>query len=622
MKFFAIPLLLCATLASAQSLPHPLPDHPGNIFLSDEDVSLPLASAIKGGWRVVDYDGKELRSGDSVENKLELGKLPVGYYDLRNGEKRVTTLGVVAPLKSPTPSDSPISIDVAMAWFYSTEARQRAAANLCNLAGINWVRDRLSWGAMEPQKGQFAPHNIYDDTAKLQTEIELKILQVNHNSPPWANPDGRRMPLDLRDAYNFYRAMAKRWQGEVLAFEPWNEADISVFGGHTGAEMASMQKASYLGLKAGNPDVIACENVFAIDRHETLDDFGANDVSPYFDTYNLHHYVGVERYPAFYAAHRAVSGGKPMWVTECNVTVQWSGDEKLKEPSDADLRVQARRVARIFAASLYEGSTNTFYFMLPHYVEGKLQYGALHEDLTPRPAYLALAAVGRLLAGAKPMGRWKCDDPDVRAFLFRAKPDGEEKGVLVAWNIKGEGDVRLDAPVERVLDHLGRDTQRGTWIGQLHLSASPVFAVMPLAISKNLKLDPPPSPPEKKEGKVSPVVLQLLMDPATIDLKRSAYVLAPEKSHELSVYAYNFSDNPADGALLISAPRGWTVQFPQQVRIEPRGRTELKLKLSPRPASPQIATVKFTSTFIDAENAVLSFRVADQQSTTQPATKP
>ena len=38
---------------------------------------------------------------------------------------------------------------------------------------------------------------------------------------------------------------------------------IDVFGGHTGCEIASLQKASYLGLKAGNPNVIVCEAVFA-----------------------------------------------------------------------------------------------------------------------------------------------------------------------------------------------------------------------------------------------------------------------------------------------------------------------------------------------------------------------
>src|SRR6185369_10539820 len=153
----------------------------------------------------------------------------------------------------------------------------------------------------------FSPPNVYDRSAQIQTQAGLHVLQVSHIPPPWQKDDPKRFPHDLRDAYRYYKELAKRWKDLVPAIEPWNEADISVFGGHTGAEIASMQKASYLGLKAGNPDVIACENVFAIDRHETIDDFAANDVWPYFDTYNIHHYVGVERYPAYYAPHRAAS---------------------------------------------------------------------------------------------------------------------------------------------------------------------------------------------------------------------------------------------------------------------------------------------------------------------------
>ena len=247
------------------------------------------------------------------------------------------------------------------------------------------------------------------------------MLEVGHSSPAWANPNGKRFPLDLRDTYNFHRALARRWQGEVVAFEPWNEADIPMFGGHTGSEMASLQKAAYLGLKAGNPKVIACLNVFALHRPATLRDLHENEAWPYFDTFNLHHYEAFDAYPKLYADFRAVSGGKPLWVTECSVPVKWHGDERLQEPTDEDLRVQSERVTMTYAQAIHEGAEAVFYFMLPHYVEGQTQFGVLRPDLTPRPAFVALAAVGRLLADAKPLGRLKTGSDSIRAFLFRAK---------------------------------------------------------------------------------------------------------------------------------------------------------------------------------------------------------
>lgn len=591
-------LILVISQIAPASTPRPLANHPGNIFVEGEDVVLPPATQ---PVRIFDYEGKEVPAP---------GKLPVGYYEARPAQGPRVTFGVVAPLKSPTPANSPISLDVAMAWFYKTPEQQRAVINLCQLAGVNWVRDRLSWPEMESERGKFAAPNIYDDTARLQSEAGLRVLQVSHISPTWANPVGKRLPLDLRDAYRFNREMAKRWKGKVLAIEPWNEADIDVFGGHTGSEMATMQKAAYLGLKAGNPDVIACQNVFAIARQSTVEDFAANDASAYFDTYNLHHYVPFERYPWEYGVHRAASARKPMWVTECNVTVDWA-DEKTKEPSDEHLRWQANRVAKVYAMSLHEGSVNTFFFILGHYVEYKRQYGLLHEDLTPRPAFVALAAVGRLMADANAMGKWKTDDEKVHAYLFRAKPDGEEKAVLVAWRTGGGADVKLNAPVERVFDHLGRERQ-GNWIGQLHLSAAPTFAIMPLETAKNLKFDPPPQAPQpspaKGDAKPSPVVIQALMPSESTVLDKSAYRLAPG-DNKVNLAAYNFGPAPVRGELRCDAA-GWKLT----VEIQPDARIEI--------AGPKVersGTLRIDGDFGPAGKTVLSLRFVDEPPATQPA---
>ena len=299
----------------------------------------------------------------------------------------------------------------------------------------------------------------------------LQVLQVNHVCPAWAGPAHQRFPADLRHAYRFYRAMAQRWAGKVLAFEPWNEADIPMFGGHTGSEIASLQKASYLGLKAGNPRLIACQNVFADHGQAILADFHANQAWPYFDTFNLHHYAAVNQYPAIYADFPPVAAGRPLWVTEFNAPVAWSGDEKRREPSDPDLRVQAERVAKVFSGPLHEGARAAFYFMLPHYVERQTQFGLLHPDLTPRPAYVALAAVGRLLADAQPLGKLKADKRSVHGFLFRARPDGKEQLVLVAWADRNQPRLPLPTRPLAAFDHLGR--ARAATADTLELSPAP-----------------------------------------------------------------------------------------------------------------------------------------------------
>ena len=315
-----------------RSIPHPLPAHPGNIFLAGENIVITAPPGDVDTWRAVNYENKVAAKGRIIDGKAEIGSLPVGWYKVVRGVGHVTNrvfLGVLEPLRAPTPLTSPVCIDVAMAWFFPKD-KMGEVANLCQLAGINRVRDRILWSKMEPERGRFDGHNQYDDSAEIQAAAGLQVLQVAHTSPSWANTETKRFPLDMRDVYDFYREMARRWRGEVVAFEPWNEADLPLFGGHTGSEMATLQKAAYLGLKAGNPNVIACQNVFAIWRATTVKDFQDNQAWPYFDTFNFHNYQPLKKYPWIFANFRTASAGRPMWVTETSVHVKWQGDPAIQ----------------------------------------------------------------------------------------------------------------------------------------------------------------------------------------------------------------------------------------------------------------------------------------------------
>ena len=600
-------------LAGGREIPKPLAGHPGNIFAEGEEVTVTVPSGITG-WRLLDVTEGILGEPEVRDNRVGLGRLPVGFYRLRPKTAPGTnwiSLGVLAPLALATPRSSPIALDVAAAWFYPPE-KLEAVASLCALAGVNWVRDRLTWAQMEPERGQFAVTNQYDAAARAQAAAGLQVLQVLHASPAWANPDRKRFPLDLRDVYRFHREMARRWAGQVRAFEPWNEADIAMFGGHTGSEMAALQKAAYLGLKAGNPDVIACLNVFATHRRTHLEDLQANEAWPYFDTFNLHHYEAFEQYPLLYANFRAVSAGRPLWVTECALPVKWAGDVQLQEPTDADLRAQAERVAKTFALSLHEGAAATFYFLLPHYVEGPTQFGLLRLDLTPRPAFVALAAVGRWLADARPRGRLY-GGPTQQAYLFDATPDGKRSQVLVAWDTTGESTLTLPMPAETVVDHFGRRRQ---FIGsnvpphKLILGTAPIFIVLAVDAARSLDLASPPASPARLPGFTSPIVLQSLWPEAQVVLNKSAYRLASGKAEQIPVWAYNFGSNQVRGRLQVTAPVGWACALPETIEIAPGGRAELTLTMNTGDLRGQlIETLRIQGDFGPAGTPVLSLRV-------------
>ena len=185
--------------------------------------------------------------------------------------------------------------------------------------------------------------------------------------------------------------------------------------------------------------------------------------------------------------------------------VNWA-DEKTHEPSDEDLRIQGYRVSKVFATALHEGVEKAFYFILGHYVERSLQYGLVHTDLTPRPAYVAFAAVGRFLNDAKPIGRVDLGDEKLKAYVFRTQVDGAERETLVAWSETKQTKVSVQ-PAATVYDYLGREMPRRK---RVRLTRAPVFMVLPPGGSKELTVEPPPAKAAWQDGKACPVVLQLI----------------------------------------------------------------------------------------------------------------
>ncbi len=527
-------------------------EHPGNVHVAGDDVRVEIP-ATWAGWRAVDVDGNEVGRG-AAGGAARLGELPIGYFEVleQDGPGKVTA-AVLA--KTTFSDDTPIALDAAIAWFYyPDEEKIRDACKLCRLAGVKWVRDRSSWPEIETARGTWADDGRYEQVMRLEHEEGLKILQVNHISPPWASDDVSRFPEDLRDVYNFYRGLARRWNTLADAIEPWNEPDIKLFGGHTGCEIASFQKAAYLGLKAGNPQQPVCQSCFAIDRAETLDEFGPNEVYPYFDLYSLHHYIGMPDYPRAYGRHRAVNGGRPMWTTEFNLPVHWA-DEVTHEPSEEDLRVQAFRVAKVFATALNEGTEKAFYFILGHYVERNIQYGLVHTDLTPRPAYVAFAAVGRLLNDAKPIGQVQLGNDKLKAYVFRTVVDGAERETLVAWSETRETPIETQ-PAHTVFDYLGRELPPAQ---KVTLTREPVFLLLPPGGSKELRIVPHPTKAPWRRGEPCSVVLQLV---GKGDFAKSAFLLDDTKS--LRLVAYNFGDETARGTLSLegAAAEAGEVELP------------------------------------------------------------
>jgi hypothetical protein len=286
----------------------------------------------------------------------------------------------------------------------------------------------------------------------------------------------------------------------------------------------------------------------------------------------------------------------------------------LKEPTPDDLLVQSERVAMTYACAIHEGARAVFYFILPHFVEGQTQFGVVRPDLTPRPAFVALAAAGRLLADAQPLGRLQAGNDTIQGFLFRAKPDGRRADVLVAWST-GEAELELPKPPSACFDHLGR--ARRVEGRSLKLGRAPLFAV--LSTGTRLEVSPPPKAPERLAGKPALVVLQASLPEEDIILEKSAYKIPAGPTASVQIYLYNFSPKPARGKLNASVslqpsgsvtPEPWGAEMLREVDVPPGERKELTLRLAGVSTNGlECATIRVTGEFGSAGKPVLSFRL-------------
>jgi hypothetical protein len=588
--------------ASVRKIPQPVASHPGNVFLAGEELVIPLPKNAAGNaqtWKALDDRKQVIASGRCAAAagpafRLNLGKFSVGWYriEFQSATGQVadwTSAAVLAPPVVPTPQNSPVCLDTASAWFarhYGVIARkehQQYYASLAALARVSWVRDRTTWGELEPTPGKWAGETDYDTSAAAFAGHDLNVLQVFHSTPNWAidakldgDKPGKRFPRDLRHEYRFCKAMAVRFKGRVAAWEPWNEANIEGFGGHTATEMCALQKAAYLGFKAGDPDLTVCWNVLAgagspAQTRSVL----ANEAWPYFDTYNIHTYSRPAQYLEQFSTAREAASGRPLWLSECGVHVPWKTERPWGDMTSEDDLNQARFVAKSFASSLHAGIQRHFFFILGNYLENQIQFGLLRHDHTPRPGYVALAAVGRLLAGAKSLGRVPPKDGSTCVYAFAAVLDGAAKDVLVAWSDKwlpwpGNTPSRIEA----LYDYLGRTI--GTTLPAT-LQPEAVFVVLPAGGAKSLTLEPPVAVAPRRDGVASPIVLQLNEPHGTANLVSQAYMRKAGQASGFEVVVYNFADHPVKGVIRSEElPAGFHLEPASwQVAIEPMGRQTL-----------------------------------------------
>ncbi len=123
-------------------------------------------------------------------------------------------------------------------------------------AGFTWVKQQAQWKDIEGPQGSYQwgeLDNIVRDVKARGLNIMISVAKA----PDWATGGKPGFPTDPDDFGRFMRAMAKHYQGQVGAYELWNEENLIGESGVISPERYFyLLKAGYLGVKASDSSAV------------------------------------------------------------------------------------------------------------------------------------------------------------------------------------------------------------------------------------------------------------------------------------------------------------------------------------------------------------------------------
>lgn len=420
-----------------------------DLFVEGESAHLQQEGETEFSCEIRDAFGSPVQFRTAADGRIDLSLLPAGYYRLRS-DGREKTFCILAKIRKEG-VHSPFGIDVAVRGGLGPFKGRRAEGlqfyrRLLKNAGGAAIRERFYWSEIECTPGKLdfrSTENVINSLCGDEIDSSMVI-----SNPPHFRTVAGDLSRDLVAVYRFARASAERFRGRVLCWEFWNEQDLSPVFGSAPWKFTALQKAAYLGCKAGDPDTPVSAGSFSlypVGDGMISGQMFAGDMAEYCDLFNYHIYAPLREYPAIFDGIRRflreeLQHDMPIWVTEYGTHAEGNATEKGISPGTPSLNAEQEMLWSEFlpkAAILLQqnGVTRSFAFVLRRHIEqnGLKEWGMLRKDLSVKPLYAAYAVLNREIGSAKLCGELKLL-PKGRCFVYR-QPDGTCS--LVLWNRSG-----------------------------------------------------------------------------------------------------------------------------------------------------------------------------------------
>jgi hypothetical protein len=337
-------------------------------------------------------------------------------------------------------------------------------ANLSMLrqAGITSFRDEVGWRAIERNRGRYEMPPAWDVFVSQGRQAGLDpLIILDYGNPLYDNGDKPRSAEAIEAFAKYAEFVVRHFQGRVKLYEVWNEWDIAIGSKTPGSadDYAALLKAVYPRIKAVDPSITVFGGAPTPGgvKNGWLDRMLAQGTLPFMDALSIHTYTysetGRPRGPEAWAEWMAqvetlaqkYSGGQavPLEITETG----W--------PTEIDRRGTPPEVAAAYLTRLFLlARTMPFLKGVWWYdfqddgwsaAYNEANFGIVRPDLTPKPAWFAMAGVSALAARGEYLGRVDAGDPDIWVLRFR-QPDGAETWALWSAHPDDGWQVTLQSP--------------------------------------------------------------------------------------------------------------------------------------------------------------------------------
>jgi polysaccharide biosynthesis protein PslG len=343
-------------------------------------------------------------------------------------------------------------------WSSVSPSEMRRELDMLAFAGGKVVRTDISWSSLESEgKGEYSPWFVerFDAFLDHAEARGIEVIATLWSTPCWASTApaeakqgctgswwdrevDRYEPTSPDHFADAAEWVARRWGGRLAALEIWNEPNEPdhrfLIAPDNGRSYAGLLRAAYPRIKQAAPDLPVLGGAMAFSDEEWVErlyELGAGDS---FDGLSLHpynewrdpddawkpqwrKYTFLTGVPAMHELlRRHGDGHKSLWLTEFGFSSCGNGDRWcVSEQQQADYVADSLRIVRnwdfVAAAVVYnlrnKGSDPT---------DREHQFGLVHRDFTPKPAYAAFA---RALAEAPPDTRQLGKPPRTRGGFVR-----------------------------------------------------------------------------------------------------------------------------------------------------------------------------------------------------------